>query len=135
MDYTFKNWQNNNIYNFYIEFNRIERYNEYCKEWLSYFGINVDFTSKLNWDIEDIVDIQDYNRVKGNINIILNSIKSTTTRLSISSQYNQVWNVEKANELENKLKEYLAYLGNIQFGNSIVGLAICGNEMKLNGVN
>lgn len=134
MDYTYKNWENNDIYNFNIEFNRIESYNEYCKQWLAYYNIGISIESKVNWTIEDIVDINDYNRVKNNINVILNAINSSTNRLTISSQYNQVWNVEKANEIETKLKEYLSFLGNTQFQYNISGLTISGNNLKLNGV-
>ena len=54
MNYTYKTWDYNQYYDFYIEFNRIESYNEYCKEWLSYFGKEVTFTSKTNWEIQDI---------------------------------------------------------------------------------
>lgn len=134
MNYTFKTWKNDNYYNFNIEFNRIESYNEYCKEWLSYYGINVSFTSKNNWNIYDVIDIKDYNRVKTNINILINAIGSNTNNLNISTQYNQVWNVDKANELEKRLKEYLKFLGEYQFTYNITGLSLSGNNLKLNGV-
>ena len=42
--------------------------------------------------------------------------------------------VEKANELEVRLKEYLSYLGNKQWENNISGLTTTGNNLKLNGV-
>lgn len=134
MNYTFRTWKNDNYYNFNIEFNRIESYNEYCKEWLSYYGINVTFTSKNNWNIYDVIDIKDYNRVKTNINILINAIGSNTNNLNISTQYNQVWNVDKANELEKRLKEYLKFLGEYQFAYNITGLSLSGNNLKLNGV-
>ena len=134
MNYTFKTWKNDDYYNFNIEFNRIESYNKYCKEWLSYYGINVTFTSKNNWNIYDVIDIKDYNRVKTNINILINAIGSNTNNLNISTQYNQVWNVDKANELEKRLKEYLKFLGEYQFAYNITGLSLSGNNLKLNGV-
>lgn len=134
MNYTFKTWNNDDYYNFNIEFSRIESYNEYCKEWLSYYGINVTFTSKTYWRISDMIDVKDYNRVKNNINILINAIGSNTNNLNISTQYNQVWNVNKANELEQRLKEYLKFLGEYQFVYNITGLSICGNNLKLNGV-
>ena len=134
MNYTFKTWKNDDYYNFNIEFNRIESYNKYCKEWLSYYGINVTFTSKNNWNIYDVIDIKDYNRVKTNINILINAIGSNINNLNISTQYNQVWNVDKANELEKRLKEYLKFLGEYQFAYNITGLSLSGNNLKLNGV-
>lgn len=135
--YTFKEWKDNDYYDFYVEFNRIESYNEYCKEWLNYYNIKYEnFTSKTNWTINDIVDLLDYNRVKRNINIILNAIDSSSTSLAISEQQvNQVWNVEKANELEIRLKEYLKYLGEFQFAYNITGLTTTGNGLKLGGVS
>lgn len=134
MEYTFKNWNSNDFYNFNIEFNRIESYNEYCREWLQYYGINIVITNKTNWTINDIVDLQDYNRVKNNINTILSAINISDNQLTISSQYNQSFNEEKANEIEEKLKAYLSYLGNLQFAYNISGLTTTGNSLKLNGV-
>lgn len=135
MNYTFKKWNFNDNYDFYLEFNRIESYNEYCKNWLSnYYNFNISFTSKTNWNVSDIVDLQDYNRVKNNINIILNAIESNSERLIISQQVNQSFNVDKANEMEIRLKEYLDYLGQIQFAYNITGLTTTGNFIKLGGV-
>lgn len=134
MEYTFKNWNSNDFYNFNIEFNRIESYNEYCREWLQYYGINIVITNKTNWTINDIVDLQDYNRVKNNINTILSALNISGNQLTISSQYNQSFNEEKANEIEKKLKAYLSYLGNLQFAYNISGLTTTGNSLKLNGV-
>ena len=135
MAHTFKNWENNDIYDFYIEFNRIGSYNEYCKQWLAYYNIGIEFdNNKTDWTINDIVDIKDYNRLKSNINVILDVIKSNSNRLAISTQYNQVWNVNKANEIEEKLKEYLTFLGDMQFAYNISGLSTTGNDLKLNGV-
>lgn len=134
MQYTYRTWNEDDYYDFRVEFNRIESYNEYCKDWLSYFGIEVTFTSKTNWTVSDIPDIKDYNRIKNNINVLLDTINSNTIRLGISTQYNQVWNVEKANEIEVRLKEYLKYVGEFQFANNITGLATTGNSLKLGGV-
>jgi hypothetical protein len=134
MEYTFKKWNKNDYYDFYVEFNRIESYNEYCKEWLSYFGIELTFTSKVDWTKKDIVDLNDFNRVKTNINLLLNTINSNINQLSVSSQINQVWNVDKANELEVRLKEYLKYVGELQFLYNVTGLTTTGNSLKLGGV-
>ena len=138
MSYTFKNWSFNDVYDFYIEFNRIESYNEYCRNWLNdYYNIDnkIYFTSKTNWTMNDIVDLQDYNRVKRNINAILNAIESDNLRLTTSEQVNQVFNVDKANEMEIRLKEYLSYLGQLQFVYNITGLTTTGNNLKLGGVS
>lgn len=135
-EYTFKEWKDNDYYDFYVEFNRIESYNEYCKEWLSYYGVTLNFSSKTNWTINDIVDLQDYNRVKQNINTLLDVFDSNINRLNIISQVNQVWNVEKANEIETCLKEYLKYIGEFQFEFDITGLNVTGsNGLKLGGIN
>ena len=129
-----KVWQYGDIYNFASEFNRIECYNEYCKEWFAYFGIEIeDFESKTNWIISDIPDLKDLNRIKKNINIILNKLQ--LTNLSIVEQINYRWDYPRANEIEEKLNEYLYLLGQWQFGNEISGLAITGNSQRLGGVN
>ena len=137
---SYKKWNFNEVYDFYIEFNRIESYNELCKDWLNnYFNIEkkVDFPkgSKTNWTINDIVDLQDYNRVKENINVILESINSNISKLTTSQQTNQQFNVSKANEIETRLTEYLVYLGQLQFANNITGLTITGNNLRLGGVS
>ena len=129
-----KVWKKGDIYNFYVEFNRIESYNKYCQEQLKYYAINVDITNKTDWTIYDIVDLNDFNRVKRNINILLNAVKSNEQILNISSQVNQVWNYEKANEIEQKLKSILDTITNWQFAYEITGLAILGNDMRLGGV-
>lgn len=134
MEYTYKKWEKENYYNFFVEFNRIESYNEYCKSWLNnYFNKNVAFISKTDWQINDIVDIKDYNRVKTNINLLLSKIESLNT-LNVSSQFQQTFNVEKANEMENALKEYLQILGQWQFTYNRTGLTTTGsNNLKLVG--
>ena len=73
MEYTFRNWNKNDIYNFNIEFNRIEEYNKYIELWLkNYYGFSFEtLVHKTDWTIEDIVDLNDFNRVKRNINVLL----------------------------------------------------------------
>lgn len=127
------NWKETNIYNFAIAFNRIEKYNEYCKEWLKYYGIEVSITSKVNWNINDIPDLKDYNRIKNNINTLLEILNSDATKLNISNNINQSFDYDKANELEIKLNEYLSVLTNMQFQTNITGLTTCSNDdLKLN---
>lgn len=136
MEYTFKNWTTSNYYNFNVEFNRIESYNEYCKYWLNtYFGKSVSFTSKTDWTINDIVDIKDYNRVKENINILIRAIDIPLQDLAVDkTTYNQVFNVDKANEIETRLKANLQQIGERQFTYNVCGLTTCGNNLKLGGV-
>lgn len=127
------NWNKDDIYNFAIEFNRIEKYNEYCKQWLKYYGINVDFTSKINWNIQDIPSLQDYNRIKGNINLLLDIVNTSSIKLNIANNINQTFDYIKANELEIKLNDYLSMLTKMQFQTNITGLTTCGNDnLKLN---
>lgn len=126
------NWNKDDIYNFAIEFNRIEKYNEYCKQWLKYYGINVDFTSKINWNIQDIPSLQDYNRIKGNINLLLDIVNTSSIKLNIANNINQTFDYIKANELEIKLNDYLSMLTKMQFQDNITGLTACGNSLKLN---
>lgn len=129
-----KIWARNDIYNFSDEFNRIEKYVEWCKEWLAYYKIQVVVESKTNWVYNDIVDLQDYNRVKNNINILLNAINSNVAKLEIRYEINQSFNDVKANEIEQKLFSIIDYLSELQFRYEITGLAITGNSMKLGGV-
>lgn len=130
-----KTWQKGEIYNFSEEFNRIENYNKYCQDWLKTFGVNVNITNKIDWIATDIVDISDLNRVKSNINSLLNGIASSTSELNISTQINQNWTYAKANEIEMRLNEIVNFITNIQFKYEITGLAITGNFLKLGGVD
>ena len=126
MDYTYKTWKKDDYYNFDVEFNRIEYYNEYCKRWLSYFGINVTFESKLDWAKTDIIDLKDYNRVKTNINKIMTALGAYSLDLfPISTQVNQNFTVENANKIEEALKLNLAYIGKKQ-SEKVTGLAETG---------
>lgn len=130
MSWKQKEWNINDVYNFNVEFNRIESYNEYVENWLrNYYNYNFNYTfiHKTNWSINDIVDLSDYNRVKKNINELLKAINSNTL-LFISQQSNQLWNKEKANEIEKSLSEILSYLGDLQFSSKKCGLAICGSS-------
>ena len=135
MEYAYKTWKTNDFYDFYLEWNRIEGFNKYAQNWLNLNGKTLSLNHKTNWTIQDIPDMNDYNRLKENINEILNAINSSQTRLAISQQINQVWNVEKANEIELRLKKYLEYIGNLQFVYNVTGLTNCGNNLKLGGVN
>lgn len=130
-----KTWKKTDIYNFSVEFNRIEGYNKYCQEQLEILGISVDFINKTDWNENDIVDMNDLNRVKKNINLLLEAIDLSVSRLNISTQINQNWNSEKANELETRLESVLSVITNWQFMFDITGLKILGNEMKLGGVD
>ena len=133
MAYTYKTWKSSDYYNFSVEFNRIESYNEYCKSWLKNYGYDIDFTSITNWTIDDIIDIKHFNRVKGNINTLLDKLQVSTSKLNISTAYNQSFDYSIANELENKLKEYLNAIGEMQFSVQVCGNAICGNETRIVG--
>ena len=142
MEYTYKNWSNNDIYDFNVEFNRIESYNYYCYYWLNvYYKLIFSLTDyNIEWTINDIVDINDFNRVKSHINLVYTNVhtlindKSLAMLLQISNASNQSFNTRKANEIEQKLKYNLKGLGNKQFENNISGLTRCGNNLKLNGV-
>ena len=135
-----KEWNNTDIYNFNIEFNRIESYNQYVEKWLKdYFGLNFEpLEHKTDWTIYDVVDLIEFNRVKKNINKLLDSLQSeyqvTMQKLSVNAtQTNQIFTSEKANEIEDRLNDHIQYLGNLQFEFNITGLTICGNSNKLGG--
>lgn len=130
-----KIWARNDTYNFSDEFNRIESYIEWCKEWLAYYEIQVVVESKTNWVYNDIVDLQDYNRVKNNINILLQAIESNLSLLEIRNQVNQNFNEIKANDIEQRLYSIIDYISELQWRYNITGLTITGNSMKLGGVN
>ncbi len=130
-----KIWQRNDIYNFSDEFNRIEKYIEWCKEWLAYYKIQVIVESKTNWVYNDIVDLQDYNRVKNNINILLQAIQSNLSLLEIRNEVNQNFNEIKANDIEQRLYSIIDRISEEQWRYNITGLTITGNSMKLGGIS
>lgn len=137
MDYTFKNWNANHYYDFSVEFNRIESYNKYCNEWVELYGLkNNDgytFIHKTDWTYSDIVDLNAYNRVKRNINKLREYLQLPSD-LTIEEQAIQTFNHTKANELETKLKSYLALLGAMQFRSEITGNAVAGgNGLRIVG--
>lgn len=138
MEYTFKNWNTSDIYNFNIEFNRIEEYNKYIESWLkNYYGFSFEtLVHKTNWTIEDIVDINDFNRLKNNINVLLKQLSNSNNELPIVYIDNYFFDVKKANEIENRLISNLEILGNSQWQYNITGLTTCSNnDLKLGGVN
>lgn len=137
MEYTFKNWQQNDIYNCDVEFNRIEGYNQYVENWLkTYYNMNsLNLQHKTNWTINDIPDLDDFNRIKRNINRLI-PILDGGSLLNISLATNYALSVSEANEIENALKRNLQELGNMQFSYNVTGLAITSNNnLKLGGVN
>lgn len=137
MEYTFKKWNKNDAYNFNIEFNRIEEYNKYIELWLkNYYGFSFEtLVHKTDWTIEDIVDLKDFNRVKRNINVLLKQLSTPINELPIVYIDNYIFNDVKANEIENILIGNLEVIGNSQWQYNITGLTICGNNLKLGGVN
>lgn len=127
-----KEWKSNDIYNFNIELNRIENYNKYVENWLNtYYGFSTNLTHNVNWTVNDIVDINDINRIKSNINILLEQLNESE-RLPINTQVNQVWTSQQANEIEETMRIYIEVLGNLQFNNNITGLTITGNDLRMN---
>lgn len=130
-----KVWNSGQVYDFYIEFNRLEMYNEYCKSWLNnYYNYGIEnFKSKTDWTITDIVDLVNYNRVKTNINILCGALDIPKLD-SNSYQVNQLWTSKKANDLETRVYNALDIISNWQFSYEITGLAICGNNLRLGGV-
>lgn len=139
-----KEWNYGDVYNFSIEFNRIESYNLYIEQWLKeYYGYS--FTSlehKTNWTISDIVDYKDFNRVSQNVGILFEHLNNIANKRPITPnrkpinrvQNNKVFNEWEANQIERYLNENNKKIGNMQFATEITGLAICGNENRLMGV-
>ena len=136
MEYTFKNWNKTDIYNFNIEFNRIEEYNKYIELWLkNYYGFAFEtLVHKTDWTIEDIVDLNDFNRVKSNINVLLEQLSISNNELPIVYIDNYFFDDTKANEIESRLISNLEVIGNSQWQYNITGLTTCGNDLKLGGV-
>lgn len=137
-----KKWKYNDVYNFNVEFNRIESYNKYIEYWINYYVDQGYYDTKLtlehktNWEINDIVDLKDFNRVKGNMNALSSILNPNESLLSINSTaINQTFNQAKANELERKMQQSLDTIGDVQTGGGIpCGLALCGSsasEIKL----
>ena len=139
-----KEWNYGDVYNFSIEFNRIESYNLYIEQWLKeYYGYS--FTSlehKTNWTISDIVDYKDFSRVSQNVGILFEHLSNIADKRPIRPnakpinrvQNNKVFNEMEANKIETYLNENNKKIGNMQFATKITGLAICGNENRLMGV-
>lgn len=139
-----KEWNYGDVYNFSIEFNRIESYNLYIEQWLKeYYGYS--FTSlehKTNWTISDIVDYKDFSRVSQNVGILFEHLNNIANKRPITPnrkpinrvQNNKVFNEWEANQIERYLNENNKKIGNMQFATEITGLAICGNENRLMGV-
>ena len=137
MEYTFRNWNKNDIYNFNIEFNRIEEYNKYIELWLkNYYGFSFEtLVHKTDWTIEDIVDLNDFNRVKRNINVLLEQLSISNNELPIVYIDNYFFDDTKANEIESRLISNLEVIGNSQWQYNITGLTTCSNnDLKLGGV-
>lgn len=140
-----KEWNYGDVYNFSIEFNRIESYNLYIEQWLKeYYGYS--FTSlehKTNWTISDIVDYKDFSRVSQNVGILFEHLNNIANKRPITPnikpinrvQNNKVFNEMEANRIEIYLNENSKKIGNMQFATEITGLAICGNENRLGGVS
>lgn len=130
-------WKDNQVYNFNVEFNRIESYNKYVENWLrNYYNLDfedITLVHKTDWTINDIVDLKDYNRVKNNINILLEKVNRLGYQLSIRDSVNQIFNSTSANEIEQALTQYLEVLGNNQFLYNITNLTTCGNDLKVYG--
>lgn len=131
----YKNWDVNGYYNFSDEFNRIEKYISFSQKWINnYFNGNVELINKTDWEITDIPDLNDYNRIKNNLNTLFYYYQGRKP-LSINTQINQIFDYNKANELENVLKSNMKALGEKQFFNiKKCGITICGNSLNLGGI-
>lgn len=132
-------WHENDIYNFKVEFNRIETYNKYVDNWLhDYYKYNYTnpYTYKLDWSVLDIPDLLDYNRVKRTINLLSNQANSIYQNLDILEYPNiNRFSYINANDLEDRVFYNLRYVGGKQFSVNICGLSICGsqlNNLKMN---
>lgn len=127
-----KVWKSTDYYNFREEFNRIEGFNSDIDNWLkNYFDIPFGtLTHNTNWNYNDIVDVNDFNRVKNNINKIANVFGVETT-LKSSNNINQTFNYQNANELEKYLEKNIEGIGNEQFRSPITGLTCCGLELNI----
>lgn len=139
----YKEWHSYDVYNFSIEFNRLESYNLYVDNWLrDYFGGNYDILEhKTNWTYSDIVDLKDYNRVGSNINYLYQVAQKTmrndfsyTNYYKSKSSSNTKFDESKAQQLELYSYETLKIIGELQFKNQITGFAICGSDNRLMGV-
>lgn len=135
-----KQWTSSSIYNFDIEFNRIETYNKYIKSCYSNFFSTTSSIKKLldsvviknDYTIDDIPDLQDYCRIKNNLNILC-QVNGLTEIEKLPLNYtnpNEYFNYQKANELEARLRANLDVVGNKQYSNNICGLLNCGQTMQ-----
>jgi hypothetical protein len=139
-----KEWTRSSIYNFDIEFNRIETYNKYIKSCYGNFFPTTTSIKELlysvviknDYTIEDIPDLQDYCRIKNNLNILCEVNQITEIEklpLNYTNPY-EYFNYQKANELEARLRANLDVIGNRQYSSNICGLLSCGQTMSnING--
>lgn len=131
-----KVWTSKDKYTFSENFNRYEQNNEYCMTWAIYLNIiDEEFENKTNWTLNDIPTIFDYTRIKRNINTLVESLNLEYEKLSLLNTYNVSFNYINANDLEIRCKGIYDIIGVLQFRDNVTGLAICGNTLKLGGVN
>lgn len=131
-----KVWTSKDKYTFSENFNRYEQNNKYCMTWAIYLNIiDEEFDNKTNWTLNDIPTIFDYTRIKRNINTLVESLNLEYENLSLLNTYNVSFNYINANDLEIRCKGIYDIIGVLQFRDNVTGLAICGNTLKLGGVN
>lgn len=132
-----KNWNKYDTYDVATEFNRIENHNKYNEKWLKYCGLiplSNNLSHKTDWNIYNMCTLNEYNRIKKNINTLLSSYNSTLSLSINESGINQVFSYVQANEIENAISETKKVVGNEQFRYNICGLSICGNNQRIIGV-
>ena len=109
--------------------NWVGKTNMYAKKWFDYFSTPIVVASKTDWQKTDIFDLKDYNKMKTDINIVLNQLGIQP--LAISYLNHQNLTQTKYNGINSKIREYQAWLGNKQSEYKICGLATVGGELSL----
>lgn len=109
--------------------NDIGKHNEYARKWLGYFNKNITLENKIDWTINDIIDLQDYNKMKNNINIVLLALKKQG--LSISQVNHQNLTDAKITAIKRKINEYQDWIGGSQEKYNVCGITTCGKELKI----
>lgn len=131
-----KVWTSKDKYTFSENFNRYEQNNEYCMTWAIYLNIiDERFENKTDWTINDIPTIFDYSRIKKNINTLVKALNLDYENLPVVNTYNYNFDYIDANNLETRCEGIYDIIGVLQFRDNVTGLVVCGNTLKLGGVN
>lgn len=107
--------------------NRIEKNCSYLADQLNYFGYRVDITAKTDWAIDDFPYLIQINRIRDNINVLLDAYFKMPGSPDI--RYWNSLNWKDANSLEQNLLNINTLLELMVQSFKYCGEFICGEEV------